>query len=450
MEIKSGGEIEEITSKMTRATGDAFLIELALKFRKNGVIQLDNTGRVATACIGSDEPGRHVMYFGEKFVEQELEDADDLFFVYMHECFHMLNGDLLRQGSWIRGGNLRAEYNILFDIKINSEIVRNYFGAGASFLKRFYVHEPQSVVGFMLSPPFTAEELKKRKPAQIRRLRQRLAKAAEESVFLDQEIITDRKLFAELCVSAWYDRRSAEDLAKTMQMAVKLPQKQCYRLLGGHFGGQGRGDSYTINIEKEKISKENMAIIEAVRRAAEGEGSARVESSVIAASRGVLPSFGRREALMLAGGCYPFFFRNELEQITAAEREISLYVDVSGSLGPDISFIYGLLAAIKTRLGRVIYLFSTKVDEITIPEFLSGKVKTDYGTNFNAVFSHALGRGVRRMIMITDGYGGVKAGMREDLKKSGTELYILFTGYAQHSAVQQLKNMAKAWWVVER
>jgi hypothetical protein len=83
-----------------------------------------------------------------------------------------------------------------------------------------------------------------------------------------------------------------------------------------------------------------------------------------------------------------------------------VYLDVSGSVGDILPCLIGAMKRYRAMVHPVVHMFSTKVVDIAIGELVSGVIATSWGTNVECVASHMSEHGVRRAVLVTDGYVG--------------------------------------------
>ncbi|HRU40260.1 MAG TPA: hypothetical protein P5511_10305, partial [Candidatus Goldiibacteriota bacterium] len=216
MDVKDGAEIERMVLKKTMELRDGYLNSLLFGAVQGWKVIIEDSARVQTACMGLLPSGEYAMKFGKKFLEQDVRSETELYFVYLHELFHMINGDLLRACPPAMSGRGFREYNILFDIKINSSILRNHYKDGWYFLDEFYGRNADKALAFLLHPAFTREELEGDRIYNDNSLQERAREMAETAQFVDGECIKDRKEFAGLYVDAWFKNASINTLMKRM------------------------------------------------------------------------------------------------------------------------------------------------------------------------------------------------------------------------------------------
>jgi hypothetical protein len=105
-----------------------------------------------------------------------------------------------------------------------------------------------------------------------------------------------------------------------------------------------------------------------------------------------------------------------------------VYLDVSGSMGPYVPFLYGALVALRECVERDVYLFSTAVSRMSLRDLEQGRLETTQGTDIDCVIAHALTHRVRKMLIVTDGYVGAPRTARvEAIRRSGLDIRVALT-----------------------
>jgi hypothetical protein len=130
------------------------------------------------------------------------------------------------------------------------------------------------------------------------------------------------------------------------------------------------------------------------------------------------------------------------------EQRAHLYIDVSGSVNPWIGRFYGLVLALGDEIGSPVHLFSNQVLDMTLDDLARGRVRTTGGTDFDCVVTHALERGYRRIVVVTDGIGDLDSANAEAFRASGASLYLLLmgTGIDVADTVTPLFALARQTW----
>ena len=160
--------------------------------------------------------------------------------------------------------------------------------------------------------------------------------------------------------------------------------------------------------------------------------------------QGVWPNLHDRRAFAFAqGGGHALLFNQSIPQHHNLER-CSVYIDVSGSMNSYIAHVSNAILSCSEYIKCPIYLFSTKIIEISIEEFRQGRYQTTNGTDIAAVAQHIFDHKTRSALIVTDGYVGpiplpyvescrranlqiilTEHGFRDDLTPVATELHIL-------------------------
>ena len=132
----------------------------------------------------------------------------------------------------------------------------------------------------------------------------------------------------------------------------------------------------------------------------------------------VQPTSG--ELVRRALGWPALLYANRLPQKIAA---IAAYVDVSGSMKHRAATVQALLRKLKQLLPSRIFVFDTGIEEVSLDDLTAGnRYWAGGGTDFNAVFLHALRQGFREAVVITDGCGRLSSGLVEETRKAGVKM----------------------------
>lgn len=121
-----------------------------------------------------------------------------------------------------------------------------------------------------------------------------------------------------------------------------------------------------------------------------------------------VPSWDRR-ALVAAGlGWQPLLYAAGLttRRRRPTGHRVHVYLDVSGSIGPLVGPLYGAVLACGDLVHPVVHLFSTAVSDARLPELTRGVCRSTGGTDIACVAAHIKAQGVRRAVLVTDGFVG--------------------------------------------
>jgi uncharacterized protein with von Willebrand factor type A (vWA) domain len=121
-----------------------------------------------------------------------------------------------------------------------------------------------------------------------------------------------------------------------------------------------------------------------------------------------LPDPGdRRAGVARSLGATPILYRsNVLDRRGRGEGATHVYLDVSGSMDPWTSDLYGALGALRRHVAPFVHLFSTRVSTVPLRALLEGLRPTTGGTEIACALEHALSGRARRVLVVTDGYVG--------------------------------------------
>ena len=177
----------------------------------------------------------------------------------------------------------------------------------------------------------------------------------------------------------------------------------------------GRDQGGESECTRLELARARGAAVGVIRRAllplldlgAQGSGAVRPESSPV---DGVLPYrtvTDHRAAVRAAWGETPLLYRAEIAApgLRRVERT-HLYLDVSGSTEAVLPALYAALVPLLHYLHPRIHLFSTTVADIQPPELRAGAIQSTWGTEIACVTAHVLEHGVRRALIVTDGWVG--------------------------------------------
>jgi hypothetical protein len=197
---------------------------------------------------------------------------------------------------------------------------------------------------------------------------------------------------------------------------------------------RGRGLAEVLSRADVRPDRPVARVLASLRRALLGAatkrtwGSARESRTVL--TQDVVPSPSDRRAAVMRGlGAQPLLYWRPARQPRRGRAgRTRVYLDVSGSMGPYVPFLYGALVALREYVEPDIYLFSTAVSRISLRELEQGRLETTHGTEIDCVIAHALQHRVRKMLIVTDGYVGEPTAARvEAIRRSGLDIRVALT-----------------------
>ncbi len=447
MLIKTKEDIETIILDFIKTNDNDFLREYFFYMQgKTKIFITENDYLIKTAAI-SRKNDKYYIGFNSEFLAKNIKTKEDIIFIFLHEIFHNLNGDFFRE-LYDRNLKYYKLCNLVFDIKINSTIIRDYRKEGYHFLKRFY-NKTEYVLNFLLSPVFDFKDIPD--IYKNNKKQDEIIKYILKKRFKDEDKIKDKKNFARLYINAWFKDVSFEKLMKLLLNSIKMGKMKWFEiiLLGSH---RWRRFKNVFNEEKviidDYVDNGNInKILSAIKKALIEEGDKTIMDKCLTTKRSIVPVIGRREFMMLYKNVYPFFFPNIVEDIADAYRRVNLYIDVSGSMEDYLPFIYKLIDSVKMYINHTIYLMSSDIVAIMIDEFKKGIKKTGYGTSFNRLLEHAIENDFKKLLVITDGEGSIKYDLADEVKKRKIEIYEVLVD-EKNEYMDGFKRIARQRWVL--
>ena len=121
-----------------------------------------------------------------------------------------------------------------------------------------------------------------------------------------------------------------------------------------------------------------------------------------------LPTMDRRSTVIRSLGVQPMLHRTTVptRRMAPSSDRVHVYLDVSGSVTGMVPSLYGAVLACGPRVHPVVHLFSTKVFDVTLQQLRAGRCETTNGTCIECVGDHMTRHGVRRAVLVTDGFVG--------------------------------------------
>jgi hypothetical protein len=158
-------------------------------------------------------------------------------------------------------------------------------------------------------------------------------------------------------------------------------------------------------------------------------GQVRAAGPIESVASSPLPSRHRRDVVAQLLGSPILLHEGSVSgrgRVRAGER-VHVYLDVSGS----VLGILGVLAAAVRDCSEfvhpVVHGFSTRVADHSLADLAAGRVSSTWGTDIGCVAEHARRHGVKRAVLITDGYVGRARGIDAETL-GGMRLAVAYTG----------------------
>ena len=403
---------------------------------------------VGTACIYQGGKS-FVIDIDPAFAKEHLKSDDDALALIGHELNHALRGHF---GLLPCRSPSRAHLqNLALDMLVNAIVARRLVGPPVGMLRRMYPLDafPSCLLRppIDLEAPFAAEGasreawlavLDKRGVSARTRLRD-LARAHLQTLGVRQPDALAR-LWIDGWVDtpepgAWWERFQRVLAAEGPQWEKALAELQ---FLGNHKRGRaepGLGDMLgaewgpggDVELQVARPVRDDSAwrrFLGQVRDCVDETGRSRRGLPSVADAT-VMPTPGRRDTSWLALGAPPVLYHPTLPDRRDGEGGVHLYLDMSGSTGHLHGLFLGLAQILADDLALPAWAFGTTVEPITADDLRRGRFRTSGGTDILPVVEHASKRGVRRVIIVTEGHFHCPNTLVERVKKSGIAIVIL-------------------------
>jgi hypothetical protein len=118
------------------------------------------------------------------------------------------------------------------------------------------------------------------------------------------------------------------------------------------------------------------------------------------------------DLMTLALGYVPTLWNNRVNTTGTCEKNVAIYLDVSGSVDTYLPKILGVISSLRKGI-KTIFCFSTVVHEQQMSELRAGQVKTTGGTNFTCIVEHAVENKIDKTIIFTDGHANLSTRAQE-------------------------------------
>jgi hypothetical protein len=155
-----------------------------------------------------------------------------------------------------------------------------------------------------------------------------------------------------------------------------------------------------------------------------------------------LPTMDRRSAVMRSLGAQPLLHRTTVptRRMAPSSDRVHVYLDVSGSVTGMVPALYGAVLACGPRVHPVVHLFSTKVFDVTLQQLRAGRCETTNGTCIECVGEHMTRHGVRRAVLVTDGFVGKPGASTHAAMKQAVVGVALTPGSTQRADLEEVAD----------
>jgi hypothetical protein len=126
----------------------------------------------------------------------------------------------------------------------------------------------------------------------------------------------------------------------------------------------------------------------------------------------IAPTMARRSLVLRAMGAQPLLHPVAVpwRHRVPTGAKVRVYIDVSGSMSSVLKALYGAVLDCQNLVFRTVYLFSTKVADMSLADLKAGRCESTGGTDIGCVAEHMARNRVTRALVITDGWVGTPRG----------------------------------------
>jgi hypothetical protein len=389
------------------------------------IVESDSVETAAVECRA--EPR---LLVNSSFVARHANTPEKLFMLVMHELHHVLLGHTTLFPA------VTPTHNFIFDAVINGLLCRMFPAREHTALFTDF-YDARNFPMCLLRPPPGWPERKRTVASGIAKLPEAHRRRAAE---------VHAALYSE--AGATY-LEVAEVLPEVLSACGAGDAAGEVPLLGGHgehsstMGGlehrspllfdivrglveqwpqppdpiQGRSLADVIATSKVIVRRKrsNRVVLRRIieKVAAQGtDGQVRRRALDRVAAQSPLPGFDRRALVQGHLGFQPLLYQREVPWMRArpAADRVHVYLDVSGSMEAVKGALYGAILDCYSHVYPTVHLFSTAVEDVSIPELRRGVCKSTGGTDIACVASHIAKNGISRALVVTDGWVGRPSG----------------------------------------
>ena len=159
-----------------------------------------------------------------------------------------------------------------------------------------------------------------------------------------------------------------------------------------------------------------------------------------------LPMIDRRAIVQRSLGLQPMLYRSSIDHTRRRRtgEKVHVYLDVSGSIGNLARPLYGAVLDCRRFVHDRVHLFSTEIADVTLAELRRGKISSTGGTDIRCVARHMEENGIRRAVIITDGFVGEPRGAHLNTLRRAKVSVVLTPGFARMTDLEEISNYSAA------
>jgi hypothetical protein len=186
---------------------------------------------------------------------------------------------------------------------------------------------------------------------------------------------------------------------------------------------RGRSLADVLNetrVAVQRSSSNRTRLRRLIRKVAAGgsRGSVRRLTTALESTITPIPGLDRRSTVMRALGIRPLLFTGTVpaRRRVPVDERVHVYLDVSGSMDAVCEALYGAVLDSRDLVHPTVHGFSTRIADLALAELSAGVRRSTEGTEISCVAEHLAAHGIRRALIITDGWVG---------RPSGSDLAVL-------------------------
>jgi len=359
-------------------------------------------GGIKTACIGwrDDEP---FLQFNPDFFQQYVRTPEDILFILAHEVCHFILGHLCSPARQLEARHGHQCLNLVFDIIIN-QILYTHFGAEAHNLRIVDFYKDAKCPMRLLLPPSRLREEEFEKEPCKELFRQISSGRHMTPYRLVQHLVSAHKDGCDY-------RGMIEVFGWTRFRTHRWKNDPLLNEFARRVLGEMKGGPEYCPVVARRQAAFRTRFMNIIRDIA-NDGEARLEEQ--ARGGGVLPHPGRRDFVNLSTGRPVVIYH--ANPVFEAQKGITVYLDVSGSMDEEMQKVFAALDSIKEFINFPLYAFSTRVHPVTRRNLESRDVLSTGGTDFDCVAEHAIKHRHEKLLLITDGFSDINPAYARTLK----------------------------------
>ncbi|MEO0237964.1 MAG: hypothetical protein ABIN35_06995 [candidate division WOR-3 bacterium] len=361
----------------------------------SGKITFLFSDEISTACVKRNENG-FLLLFNKNFIEKYDLSLFDIEFVLYHELSHLKYGDLNKIFSTNITEKEKITINIVLDIMINSLLIKNFhFTKYLTIFEKLY--NLSSFPTFLLYPPSLYDFQKERE-----NLKKVLLKNGIDE--FDCELIFD------LYIKMWDLKISETEAFYSLKEFLEFFEDHNPIFLGSHEkkGYSNKPINEIINFRLQKSGQKDniknfyefLKFINTMLSEGQNFASKTIEQNIF---YNVIDFITRKEILFNFYNVERLLYENKIYKEDFTKKDLSVYIDVSGSFLKTYPYIVKLVSQLKGFYFLELFQFSSTIKKINFNDFLKGIVTTNNMTSIDAVLKHIIDNNYKNALIISDG-----------------------------------------------